>query len=143
MTEKERPKVGIGVFVLKDGKVLMQRRVGAHGKGTWCFPGGHLEFGESVEACVHREVLEETSCKVANVRFVAVTNDIFQKENKHYLTIFMAADYKSGTPRPNLKESTEIGWFDMKKLPSPLFVPIQNLIANKCFPQDWKANLGS
>ena len=46
---EERPKVGMGVFVLKDGKILMQRRKGAHGSGTWCLPGGHLEFNEEFD----------------------------------------------------------------------------------------------
>ncbi|MBI2476733.1 NUDIX domain-containing protein, partial [Candidatus Uhrbacteria bacterium] len=40
-----RPKVGVGVIVWRDCEVLMQERIGAHGAGTWSFPGGHLEFG--------------------------------------------------------------------------------------------------
>ena len=51
----DRPKVGVGVIVVKEGKVLLQRRRGAHGEGTWGFPGGHLEFKESWEECAKRE----------------------------------------------------------------------------------------
>ncbi len=45
--ENKRPKVGLGVLIFKDGKVLLGKRKGAHGEGTWCPPGGHLEFGET------------------------------------------------------------------------------------------------
>ena len=44
----ERPKVGVGVIIIKDGKFLMGWRKKSHGSGTWCPPGGHLEYGTSV-----------------------------------------------------------------------------------------------
>jgi 8-oxo-dGTP diphosphatase len=47
MDEIKRPKVGVGVIIKKDGKVLMGKRKNAHGDGTWSFTGGHLEFGEA------------------------------------------------------------------------------------------------
>ena len=42
-------RVGVGVYVFKSDKFLMQLRVGAHGSDSWSVPGGHLEFGESFE----------------------------------------------------------------------------------------------
>ena len=54
------PRVGIAVFIFKDGKFLMGRRKGAHGEDTWSVPGGHLEFGEMIEDGARREVEEET-----------------------------------------------------------------------------------
>lgn len=45
------PQVGVGVLILRDGKVLLGRRKGSHGAGCWSAPGGHLEFGEVVEDC--------------------------------------------------------------------------------------------
>ena len=52
--------VGVGVLVVRDGLVLLGRRLGAHGAGTWAAPGGRLEFGEQIEACAQRELAEET-----------------------------------------------------------------------------------
>ena len=57
----ERPRVGIGVIVKKDGKVIAQLRKGAHGAGSWTVPGGHLEAGEDFFTAAKREVLEETN----------------------------------------------------------------------------------
>ena len=49
MTDKKYPKVGIGVMILNDqNQVLLGLRQGSHGAGEWSFPGGHLEFGETV-----------------------------------------------------------------------------------------------
>jgi len=43
----ERPKVGVGVIIVKNNKILFGKRKNAHGEGSWSFPGGHLEFKES------------------------------------------------------------------------------------------------
>ncbi len=42
--ENNYPKVGVGVMILKDGKVLLTKRKGSHGAGMYSFPGGHLEY---------------------------------------------------------------------------------------------------
>ncbi len=126
---KELPKIGIGVIVIKGNKVLLGRRLNAHGEGTWSFPGGHLEFNEQLEDCAKRETLEETDIKIKNVEFATITNDIFKKEGKHYITIYMRSEYDSGELK--IKEPDkfqEINWFTWNNLPSPLFLPVQNLL---------------
>jgi 8-oxo-dGTP diphosphatase len=134
---KDRPKVGIGVCIIKDNKVLFGKRKNSHGDGTWCFPGGHLEFGESWEECAIRETMEETGLKIKNIRFSTATNDFFEKENKHYITIFMLADYNSGEVKVmELDKCEKWDWFEWEenKLPQPLFVPQQNLLKQKYNP---------
>jgi 8-oxo-dGTP diphosphatase len=133
--EKQRPRVGIGVLVIKDNKVLMGRRKNAHGDGDWSPTGGHLEFGESFEHCAKREALEEAGVKLRNVRFATVTNDIFEKENLHYITVIMLADYESGEPRLLEPDKfTEWGWFSWGSMPQPLFLPIRNLLKSGFSP---------
>lgn len=126
--KKNRPKVGIGVIVKKDSKILLGKRTNAHGEGTWSFPGGHLEFGESWEECARREVMEETNLAIKNIKYHAATNDIFQDEQKHYITIFMESDYASGeltNMEPHKCEKWD--WFSWDNLPVNLFLPIRNL----------------
>jgi 8-oxo-dGTP diphosphatase len=121
------PRVGVGVLVLKDGKVLLSKRKADHGKGTWNLPGGHLEYGESPEECAIRESLEETGIRIKNVRFSTITNDLF-KDGKHYITLYMTAEWESGEPRikePDKAETWE--WFDWDDLPRPLFMPLTTL----------------
>jgi 8-oxo-dGTP diphosphatase len=125
----ERPKVGIGVLILKDGKVLFGKRKSAHGEGTWAPPGGHLEYGETPEDCAIRETLEETGIQIKNIRKGPYTNDIYTNEHKHYITLFIIADYKSGEPKamePDKCEKWE--WVNWGNLPHPLFLTIQHLL---------------
>ena len=125
----ERPKVGLGVCIIKDNKVLLGKRKNAHGEGSWCFPGGHLEFGESYEECAKRETFEEVGISIKNVRFVTATNDIFPVEDKHYVTVYISAEYDEG--KIEIKEPdkmVEWAWFSWDKLPQPLFIPMQNPI---------------
>ena len=125
----ERPKVGVGVIVIKDGKVLMHKRKNTHGDGCWSFPGGHLEFNESVEECARREVLEEAGITIKNVRQAAFTNDIFAKEAKHYITLYVVSEYGHGEAEVKEPDKCERwAWFSWKELPEPLFIPVQNLI---------------
>lgn len=124
---ENRPKVGIGVVIVKGDKVLLGKRRNAHGEGTWSFPGGHLELYESWEDCAIRETMEETGVSLKNIRLGMVTNDIFEHEKKHYITILMIADLDKGDPEviePNKCE--EWNWFHWDNLPNPLFIPILN-----------------
>jgi 8-oxo-dGTP diphosphatase len=96
--EQRAPRVGVGVIVLHNGLVLLGKRIGSHGAGTWAPPGGHLEFRESVEQCASREVLEETGLHIESVAPGPFTNDVFAPENKHYVTLFVVATSTSGEP---------------------------------------------
>ncbi|KAJ1728279.1 hypothetical protein LPJ61_004118, partial [Coemansia biformis] len=71
---------------------LVGQRKGSHGSGTIGLPGGHLEFGESWERCAEREILEECGVHILRPQHAATTNDIFNDDNKHYVTVFMAAE---------------------------------------------------
>lgn len=116
-------RVGIGVIVMKDGKVLLGKRKGSHGAGEWAFPGGHLEYMESFEDCARRETREETGIEIKNIRFVCVGN-IKKYPPAHRVLIGLAADWASGEPKlmePEKCEGWE--WFDLDNLPENTFFP--------------------
>ncbi len=111
-------------------------RKGAHGEGSWSVPGGHLDFGETIEEGARREVLEETGLTISNAKIAGVTNDIFKKEGKHYVTIWMTSDWKSGKPKITEPDKfLDIDWYDFKTLPKNLFLPWKKLLKSDFFPQ--------
>lgn len=126
--EDQKPKVGIGVMIFRDGKVLLGKRKVPNGDGEYAWPGGHLEFMESFEDCIKREVAEETGMKIKNIRFLRLMN-FKTKNNKHYADIGFVADWESGEPK-NLEPDKSEGWawYDLNNLPEPLFGPIPNSI---------------
>lgn len=133
----ETPKVGIGVIIVKDNKVLIGKRIGSHGKNTWSFPGGHLEKFETFKSCALREIKEETNLDIEleSENPVAITNDMFNEENKHYITLFLKAKIKSGEPKI-MEPNKCLGWkwIEWDKLPKNLFLPIKNLIKQNYNP---------
>jgi 8-oxo-dGTP diphosphatase len=129
------PRVGVALIITHDDHVLLVKRKGSHGEGTWSTPGGHLEFGESPEQCAIREAKEETNIDVTGVRFRAITNDVFEAEGKHYITIWMEGQFATGVPVIHAAdEVADIGWFSWIALPQPLFLPLQNLLNGNCYP---------
>lgn len=123
-----RPKVGVGVFILIDGKFPMLLRKGSHAAGDWALTGGHLELGESWEECAIRETREELGLEIQNLRFISATNDIFD-EAKHYVTIFMAADWASGEAvNAEPEKASDLRFFTIGTMPDNVMLPIKNLL---------------
>lgn len=136
----DRPGVGIGVIVLKDKKVLIGKRKAEHGNNTWQFPGGKLELFEEIKDCAKRETLEEANIEIDNIKEAEFTNDFFREQNKHYITLFVIADYKSGEVKVLEPDKCEEWiWCEWDKLPTPLFEPIKNLKKKGFNPFNQKA----
>lgn len=121
--------IGLGVMIVKNGQVLLSQRQGKHGFGTWAFPGGHLEPGESVVDCAQREVREETGLEIRNVQPATFIEKTFPESGKHYLTLYVRAEWAAGEPQVMEPEkSGPWDWYDWERLPKPLFFPIQEII---------------
>lgn len=131
----DRPRVGVACLVARGGRVLLLRRQRSHGAGSWSPPGGHLDYAEAIDACAIRETLEETGLHIVNPQFFAVTNDIFEPDGKHYVTVWMRAEARDGEPSvQDPSEVGEVGWFALDRLPEPLFLSLENLIAGRALP---------
>jgi 8-oxo-dGTP diphosphatase len=127
--DRKRPYIGVAVIVVRQGQVLLGKRINSHGTGAWQFPGGHLEYGESIEACARRELMEETGLSIEALRQGPFTNDFFEDEEKHYVTLFVIADRTTGEPVAKEPDKCEQwDWFPWDRLPRPRFLPIVNLL---------------
>ena len=125
----KRPHIGVGVMVWKGDRLLLGKRISARSENSWQFPGGHLEFRETVEDCARREVAEEAGIAIRNIRPGGFTNEVFVDAEKHYVTLFVSADYDSGkltVMEPDKCEQWH--WFQWNRLPEPLFQPIRNFL---------------
>lgn len=135
----KRPGVGVGVIILKNNKVLLGKRNDnpdkadslLHGEGTWTLPGGKLDFGEDIRDCVCREVFEETGIKTNRdkIKLVSVTNDIVK--DAHFVTLGFLCEEFEGNPKVmEPDEIIEWKWFDIDKMPDPMFFPSEKMIRN-------------
>ena len=126
--ETPAPRIGVGVLVMRDNRVLLGQRAGSHGAGTWAPPGGHLEYAESIEQCAIREVQEETGLRIGSMTYGPYTNDVFSAEGKHYVTLFVIAQCPTGDPELlEPAKCTSWQWFSWAELPKPLFAPLATL----------------
>lgn len=121
MSSEEVTKVGVGVLVFKDDKILLGKRKNSHGENEYGGPGGHLEYGETAKQAILREISEECGVKVKNLRFLCVS-DLLTYLPKHYIDIGFAADWESGEPEvlePHKLESWR--WYKLDEAPDKFF----------------------
>jgi 8-oxo-dGTP diphosphatase len=121
------PQVGVGVVVIRGEKILMGKRKSELGRGLWAFPGGHLDFGETVEACALRELEEETALK-ARICQLGGWSSAFFMPDKHYITLFAYVWDFEGEPQLTEPDKCEVWeWFDWRDLPKPYYPTIDSL----------------
>ena len=134
MTDK-KVGVGVGVMILKDGKILLGKRhenpkkaaSALQGEGTWTMPGGKLRFGETFEEAAKREAKEETDLEIHNSKVICVNND--KIESAHFVTIGLLVEQFTGEPKVmEPDEITEWHWFPLDNLPKPLFFPSEKIL---------------
>lgn len=124
-------------MLLRNNKVLLGKRNEdpekasslLNGAGKWCMPGGKLEFGETFEEGARREVREETGIRLNAANLISLTND--RVETAHFVTIgFLSEDFDGDAQVMEPDEITEWKWFDLKRLPRPLFPPSEKILNN-------------
>jgi mutator protein MutT len=113
--------VGAGAVILSpEGTVFLARRGKEAGNesGKWEFPGGGVEFNETLEHALVREVMEEYGFEIVVLELLDVVDHIIPAEKQHWISPTFICTVKSGTPvirEPHKCEA--IGWFDLDRIP--------------------------
>ena len=139
MSEKNSARAGFGVMLLKDGQVLLGHRhedpakadSQLNGAGTWTMPGGKLDFGEEFEEAAYREVLEETGIKIdkSKLKLISVANNMVA--TAHFVTLgWLCEEFEGESEVREPDEITEWKWFDLDKLPEPMYFPSERVLAS-------------
>src|SRR5438477_2360255 len=107
-----RPQLAVSAAIFRDGKVLLVRRSRSPGKGFYSFPGGRVEFGESLHTALHREVDEETGLRI-EILELAGWREVLPGTGSggHYLIMSFAARWTAREPDLN-DEHDDFRWVD-------------------------------
>ena len=113
MAKVERVVLTNMCMVCQGDKILVQERVDSNWSGI-CFPGGHVEEGESFVESVKREVFEETGLEIVAPLLCGVKQWTQRNGEYRYIVFF----YKTNQFKGKIKDSKEgrVFWIDRKDL---------------------------
>jgi ADP-ribose pyrophosphatase YjhB (NUDIX family) len=112
---KSYPRPTAGVFIIRDGKVMLVKPNRGMAKDKWIATGGFIEYGESPEETVHREAEKETGLKVDNLELLSVEKARYSSTNYHFVSVFFTGTAK-GDPKKKESEIGEIKWFSSSEI---------------------------
>ena len=132
------PTAGAVCYIRQNGRVLLQLKAdGRFGGGWWNAPGGKLDGGETAEEAIMREVREETSLSVADLREHGTLTFYFgDTAEPDYLVHVFSTSHFTGEPRDS--EEGRLQWFDEAALPYDQMWPddkiwLPDLLAGRSF----------
>lgn len=114
------PSLAVNAIVTKEEKILLVKRKNEPFKGFWSLPGGFVEYGETVEEAVRREVKEETGLTVEIEKLVGIYSERDRHPGRHVVAVCYSAKIKEGEISVNLEENEEIKFFSFSELPKNL-----------------------
>ncbi len=110
--------VGVGAALFKDGKVFLAHRgpKAKNERNTWEIPGGGVEFGETFENALKREIKEEIGVEIEIVELLGICDHIIPDEKQHWVSPTYICKIIKGEPKILEPEKCDqIGWFTLKE----------------------------
>jgi ADP-ribose pyrophosphatase YjhB (NUDIX family) len=102
------PKLAAGCLIVREGRVLLVKRAIEPGYGTWVFPGGHVDRGETVEEAALRETREEAGVEAALDGLLG----LYSYPGRPVVVAVFRGHLLPGSPEATAKDETlEVGWF--------------------------------
>ncbi|XNY07227.1 NUDIX hydrolase [Sinorhizobium meliloti] len=115
------PGLGCGLAILRDGKILLCRRLKAPEAGHWSIVGGKVDHMELAQDAARREAEEESGLSFHSTRFLCVSEQMIEADRQHWISLIYVTENFSGEPRLTEPDKlSDIRWFDLTALPQPL-----------------------
>lgn len=113
---KKTPTLTVDAIIkTNDDKVVLVKRKNPPYKGWWALPGGIVEYGETVEEAVKREVKEETGLEVEIEKLVNVYSDPNRDPRGHFISICFLCRRVGGTLEA-ATDAAEVSVFPLKEV---------------------------
>lgn len=117
------PGLGVGLVVLRQGRILLCRRLKAPEAGFWNIVGGKVNHMEAATVAAKREAEEESGLVIGKIDFLCATEQIIEADGQHWVSLLYKTEDSSGEPWLTEPDKlSEIGWFALEDLPEPLSV---------------------
>ena len=115
------PGLGCGLALLREGKLLLYRRLRAPEAGAWNIVGGKVDHMERSADSARREAEEESGLVIGALDFLCLSEQVLANERQHWVSLIYVSEDFSGEPRVMEPEKLpEFGWFALDTLPAPL-----------------------
>ena len=127
-------RVGIGVLILQNGRLLLGHRVcsaadtgGIYEPDSWCLPGGKQEYGETILEGAVRETKEETNLDINDLQVYSAVDDL--QPGKHYVTNSGDSPclQRDALCLWSRKKQDEWKWFPVDQLPKNIYTPSKKI----------------
>jgi ADP-ribose pyrophosphatase YjhB (NUDIX family) len=126
----KQPRVGCGVVVLRDGKLLLLKRINDPEAGSWGLPGGKVDWMEPATVSAARELMEETGVEAGPMTLLCAADHIDPAAGEHWLApIYLAVESSGEAVRMEPTKHSDIGWFDPANPPPPLTLTARAALA--------------
>jgi 8-oxo-dGTP diphosphatase len=116
--------VGVGALIVDDqGRLFFSKRgeLAKNERGLWEFPGGAVEFGETLAGALRREMHEEYGIEIEVGELLDVVDHILPDEGQHWVSPSYVCRITAGEPRilePG--KCSALGWFASEDAPGEL-----------------------
>lgn len=120
--------IGVGAVVLEQESILLIQRLKALEAGHWGIQGGAVEFGETIEAAVQREVHEELGVSSQIVTMLGVVNHILPEEGVYWVSPVFLVELKGKPFNAEPTKHADLRWFPVRNLPQPLTLATRQVL---------------
>ncbi|WP_315116447.1 NUDIX domain-containing protein [uncultured Clostridium sp.] len=122
--------VGVGAVISNDnGEILLLLRERSPEAGYWSIPGGKVEFFDTIEDSIKREIKEELGVEIDIIKLLGVTNHILVEEKSHWVApTFLVEIIKGKVKNMEPNKHKDIKWFSIDNLPDNITLTTKKAI---------------